>query len=69
MRLVESGAGEVVLIDIVKGLAQGKAFGRQEQQQYGQWWSQAEALAYYNLLKARYKVKITAAAPAKTPAN
>lgn len=36
---------------------------RQENQQYSQWWTQAESLAYYNLLKDRFKVKILAPKP------
>jgi peptidyl-prolyl cis-trans isomerase D len=37
---------------------------QQERQQYGQWWASAEALAYYNLLKERFKVEILAPKPA-----
>lgn len=36
---------------------------KQEQQQYAQWWTQAETLAYYNLLKERFKVDIKTAKP------
>jgi peptidyl-prolyl cis-trans isomerase D len=35
-----------------------------ERQQVGQWWGAAESLAYYNLLKQRYKVQIKVPAPA-----
>lgn len=35
----------------------------QERQQVGQWWAAAESLAYYNLLKQRYKVQIKVPAP------
>ncbi len=34
-----------------------------EAQQYAQWWTQAEALAYYNLLKDRLKTQVKVAAP------
>ena len=36
----------------------------QERQQYTQWWSTAESLAYYNLLKERFKTQILVAKPA-----
>jgi peptidyl-prolyl cis-trans isomerase D len=36
---------------------------RQERQQYGQWWATAENLAYYNLLKERFKAKIDVPKP------
>ena len=35
----------------------------QEVQQYGQWWSSAEGQAYYDTLKARFKVKIKVPQP------
>ncbi len=35
-----------------------------ERQQVGQWWGAAESLAYYNLLKQRYKVQIKVPASA-----
>jgi peptidyl-prolyl cis-trans isomerase D len=41
-----------------------EAVARQERDQYGQWWASAENLAYYNLLKERFKVKIVAPKPA-----
>jgi peptidyl-prolyl cis-trans isomerase D len=36
----------------------------QEVQQYSQWWSTAESLAYYETLKERFKAKILVAEPA-----
>ena len=36
----------------------------QERQQYAQWWATAENLAYYNLLKDRFKVQIDVPKPA-----
>ena len=36
---------------------------RQEIQQYGQWWASAENLAYYELLKERFKVQVKVAKP------
>ncbi len=36
---------------------------RQEREQVAQWWASAEGLAYYNLLKERYKVQIRTPRP------
>jgi peptidyl-prolyl cis-trans isomerase D len=36
-----------------------------QSQQYAQWWSSAETLAYYNMLKDRFKVQINVAKPAE----
>ncbi|AMO24721.1 SurA N-terminal domain-containing protein [Ramlibacter solisilvae] len=36
---------------------------RQERDQYEQWWAQAETIAYYNLLKERFKVQILVPKP------
>lgn len=36
---------------------------RQERQQYAQWWASAENLAYYNLLKDRFKAQIDVPKP------
>lgn len=41
------------------------ASGNQEVQQVGQWWTAAESLAYYELLKERFKVKMMVADPRK----
>lgn len=41
------------------------AGGSQEVQQYGQWWTGAEGLAYYDVLKERFKVKMLVADPRK----
>lgn len=64
---VDMGDAGYAVVRVIKSIARTappEAAARQEQQQYGQWWSQAEALAYYNLLKTRYKVSVTAT-PAK----
>lgn len=39
-----------------------------ERQQYERWWASAEGLAYYNLLKSRFKAQILVAKPADDPA-
>ena len=43
----------------------------QETEQYSQWWSSAESLAYYDTLKERFKVqiKVPAPSPAEAPAR
>jgi len=38
---------------------------RQERQQYAQWWASAENLAYYNLLKERFKVEFQVRRPSE----
>lgn len=69
---VEMGDAGYAVVRVVKSIprtAPPDAVARQEGQQYAQWWSQAEALAYYNLLKARHKVKVMAAAAPKDGAS
>ena len=41
------------------------ATAKQERAQYSQMWSKAESLAYYNVLKERYKTQIIAPKPAR----
>jgi peptidyl-prolyl cis-trans isomerase D len=45
------------------------AQAQQETQQYGRWWAGAEALAYYNVLKDRFKAQILVPRPADTGAE
>ena len=69
---VEMGDAGYAVVRVVKSIprtAPPEAVARQEGQQYAQWWSQAEALAYYNLLKNRHKVKVMAAATPKDGAS
>ena len=69
---VEMGDAGYAVVRVVKSIprtAPPDAVARQEGQQYAQWWSQAEALAYYNLLKNRHKVKVMAAAAPKDGAS
>ena len=42
---------------------------QQVRQQYAQAWGAAEGVAYYNLLKERFKVRMEVSAPAGTPAQ
>ena len=48
---------------IVEREASDDAHARMERQQYTQAWGTAEALAYYELLKQRFKVQIKAPRP------
>lgn len=41
-----------------------EAAAKQERNQYAQWWTSAESLAYYNGLKERFKAEILVAKPA-----
>jgi peptidyl-prolyl cis-trans isomerase D len=43
------------------------ATAKQERAQYSQMWSKAESLAYYNVLKERYKTQIIVPKPARNP--
>lgn len=49
---------------VVPPEAPGPQLAQQRQQQYAQWWSTAEGLAYYETLKQRFKVQIKAPRPA-----
>lgn len=55
-----------VIIKVAKVLpreAREEAVARQERDQYSQWWTSAEALAYYKLLQERFKVEIKVPRP------
>ena len=39
------------------------AMAKQERNQYVQWWTAAESLAYYNVLKDRFKTTMMVAKP------
>ena len=49
---------------VLERSAPGEAQGKQEHVQYAQWVASAERQAYYDMLKARYKVQIKVAKPA-----
>lgn len=46
-----------------------EAAAKQQRDQYGQWWTSAESLAYYNSLKDRFKAEILVPKPAPAKAN
>jgi len=64
---VDLGAPGYVLVRVNKVIPRDTPLAemaQQERQQVGQWWGAAESLAYYNLLKQRYKVQIKVPTPA-----
>jgi peptidyl-prolyl cis-trans isomerase D len=46
-----------------------EAAAKQQRDQYAQWWTSAENLAYYNSLKDRFKAEIMVPKPAPAKAN
>ena len=46
-----------------------EAAAKQERNQYTQWWTAAESLAYYNVLKQRFKAEIKVAKPVRAKVN
>jgi peptidyl-prolyl cis-trans isomerase D len=64
--LGEQGYAVVKVNKIVARDAPPPEAAKQELQQYEQWWASAEALAYYNLLKDRFKAQILVPKPEET---
>jgi peptidyl-prolyl cis-trans isomerase D len=62
--LGEQGYAVVKVDKVVPRDAPAPEMAKQELDQYTKWWSAAENLAYYNLLKERFKVKIELPKPA-----
>ncbi len=65
---VDLGAQGYAVIKVVKVTAREpaqEAVAQQERNQYAQWWTSAESLAYYNTLKERFKTEIKVAKPAR----
>jgi peptidyl-prolyl cis-trans isomerase D len=65
---VDLGAQGYAVVKVLKVLpraAPPAALAQQEQTQYTQWWTSAESLAYYNVLKERFKADIKVARPAE----
>ena len=63
---VDLGAGGYAVVRINKVLARNpgpQKFVEQERKQYAQWMADAEAQAYYQLLKERFKVQIKVPRP------
>ncbi|RYY64478.1 MAG: peptidyl-prolyl cis-trans isomerase, partial [Comamonadaceae bacterium] len=65
---VDMGANGYAVVKVVKQVqrpAPAPELAKQEAGQYGRWWSNAEATAYYDLLKERYKVQVLVPKPAR----
>ncbi len=65
---VDLGGQGYVIVRVQKVLpreASPVAAVQQERSQYAQWWTSAESLAYYNVLKARFKTEIKVAKPVR----
>jgi peptidyl-prolyl cis-trans isomerase D len=69
---IDLGAQGYAIVNVLKVLpreASLDATAKQERNQYAQWWTSAESLAYYNGLKARFKAEIKVAKPDRTKAD
>jgi peptidyl-prolyl cis-trans isomerase D len=63
---VDLAAQGYAVIKVVKVLPRdprNEAVAKQERAQYAQWWTSAEALAYYKLMQERFKAEIKVAKP------
>ncbi|NMM09037.1 MAG: peptidyl-prolyl cis-trans isomerase [Polaromonas sp.] len=69
---VDLGAQGYAIVKVNKVVARDvptEAAAKQERNQYTQWWTSAENLAYYNGLKTRFKAEILVAKPVPVTAN
>ncbi|MDP3354951.1 MAG: SurA N-terminal domain-containing protein [Polaromonas sp.] len=69
---VDLGAQGYAIVKVLKVLprqAPVAAQAQQDQTQYTQWWTSAESLAYYNILRDRFKANIKVARPAEQKAG
>jgi peptidyl-prolyl cis-trans isomerase D len=66
------GAQGYAIVKVLKVLpreASLEAAVKQERTQYAEWWTSAESMAYYNLLKERFKTDIKVAKPVRAKAD
>ena len=66
---VDLGPQGYAVVKVLKVLPRettSEATARQDRAQYVQWWTTAEGLAYYELLKQRFKVQIKTPRPDPT---
>jgi peptidyl-prolyl cis-trans isomerase D len=63
VELGEQGYAVVKVNKVVPREAPSPEVAQHERDQYEQWWSSAETMAYYNLLKERFKVQILVPKP------
>jgi len=69
---IDLGAQGYAIVNVLKVLprdASLEATAKQERSQYTQWWTAAESLAYYNVLKERFKAEIKVAKPIRIKAD
>ena len=69
---VDLGAQGYAIVNVIKVLprqVQTAAQVQQDQIQYSQWWTSAESLAYYNILRDRFKASIKVARPGEQKAG
>ena len=69
---VDLGDAGYTLVRVNKSLpreAVAEPAAKAERAQYAQWWAQAETLAYYELLKQRFKAEIKAPKAAASAAK
>ncbi len=69
---VDLGTQGYVIVKVVKVLPRDPALEattKQERLQYAQWWTSAESLAFYNVLKERFKTEMKVAKPVRAAAG
>ena len=69
---VDLGAQGYAIVKVIKVIqrdAPQEAAAKQERNQYAQWWASAESLAYYNVLKDRFKTEIKVSKPVRAKAG
>jgi peptidyl-prolyl cis-trans isomerase D len=69
---VDLGAQGYAIVKVLKVLpreASLEAAAKQERTQYAEWWTSAESMAYYNVLKERFKTDIKVAKPVRAKAD
>ena len=69
---VDLGAQGYAIVKVIKVVPREPspdAAAKQERNQYAQWWTSAESLAYYNVLKERFKTDIKVAKPVRIKAD
>ena len=69
---IDLGAQGYVIVKVLKVLpreASLEASAKQDRSQYSQWWATAESLAYYNVLKDRFKTEIKVIKPVRAKAD
>ena len=69
---VDLGPEGYAIVKVIKVLPREQppeAKAKQEQTQYAQWWTSAESLGYYNLLKEQFKAEIKVSKPVRATAE